>query len=987
MLLPRHSRIQGPDHLPPDIARRTCPYCFKTLNTVKGRGIHMSLSPVCRSLHARRFDPTDKPRKRLRPYTSVCELMDEEPPAKRPRMEENMAPIAGPSRLPAPEPLIELRDAGDGTFIEEYPVSTAGAPIGKARKKQKDLADFLRRCGRMGDQELFETAEILMTTGLTGRGRTRHLNGPSRWKGKGKEVWPNDGALLRDVDGLPQGPRWTTAKVTVGEGVYKRRLLVYLRDILEVIRELIGARRFKDCMRYAPERRWTSRDRKHRVYDEMWTGDWWWRMQNAIDNPNGTIVPLIIASDETTLANNPNGAKAHPIYLSLGNISKSVRRRPTKRAMVLLGYLPADSFADVAEKETRQRYRLEQFHRSLAKVFEPLRQASTEGLLTWCADGHLRHIYPMIAAWIADWPEQNDLACTTHSGCPKCRQKRKGRGQGAHNAPLRDREECLRILRTYRGTDKPSVLKPLDLRPAMPFWEAIPHVDPGLALAPDLLHQFYKGMFEHARNWVETLLGTKEFNRRFETMPAARDLRHFSKGVTTVKNWAGRESRDMVRQFLPVAIDAQLPTGFARAIRALLDFAHLAHSPRLTETDLTTMIKSLTSFHRAKKVLVELGVVKKMPLFDRIAKLHMLSHYADDIRELGTPDGYSTETPEHLHIIYVKIPWRMSNRRDPFPQMINYVRRLEAIQLHRTAMDEYYGEVEGADEEEVEQARLWLEELSRDDEKGKGETTNENRSENQDQHEEEEENQREDEADDVEDEELEPVDPAMSDETHYPRPRITLARQPTARNVPGHVIASSYGASGFIRATRAFLSAKTGQSPILLPSSRFDVWHKATFHHPPLPFAPLQPPHEDVIRVRPMTRDKAGRIKNKGIFDTALFAADPNGSGIARFRAGRVHAIFILPPDLRQLYSGPLAFLDVYTPFTPDKTNSHRLYKTTLDHSNVTSLVLPLGNIKMACHIAPDFSSPRPVHSYFLNDFYNYFTFLFTSYWRGRYAD
>jgi hypothetical protein len=52
-----------------------------------------------------------------------------------------------------------------------------------------------------------------------------------------------------------------------------------MRDILAVIRQLIGARRFKYCMHYVPEQHWTLRERKSRVYDEMWTGDWWWRMQ------------------------------------------------------------------------------------------------------------------------------------------------------------------------------------------------------------------------------------------------------------------------------------------------------------------------------------------------------------------------------------------------------------------------------------------------------------------------------------------------------------------------------------------------------------------------------------------------------------------------------------------------------------------------------------------------------------------------------------
>ncbi|KAF8595283.1 hypothetical protein BDV93DRAFT_457131, partial [Ceratobasidium sp. AG-I] len=750
------------------------------------------------------------------------------------------------------------------------------------------------------------------------------------------------------------GPKWTTGDVHVGEGVDERTHIVHFRDILEVIRELIGARRFRNFMRYVPERHWTSKSRTHRVYDEMWSGDWWWRMQYLIRNKNGTVVPLIIATDETTLTNNPRGPKGYPVYLSIGNISKSVRRKPTKRGMVVIGYLPVDSFEDVADTKLRTRYRGELLHRSLDKIFKPLKTASSDGLLAWCSDGYLRHIHPIIAAWVADWPEQNDIACTLRNGCPKCLQKYEKRGRGGPMAPARDHETNERILRTYQETGRPAVLKPLRLKPWPAFWEGIPHVDIGASLTPDLLHQLYKGMFEHARDWVEDLLGTEEFNRRFKVMPRAQDLRHFKKGVTTVKLWAGRESRDMMRQFLPVVIDAQAPPELIQVIRALLDFSYLAHGEQLSDIELAEMEEALALFHKAKYVLVRMDMVTGIGAFDRLAKLHMLSHYTESIRQLGTPDGYSTETPEHLHIIYVKTGWRMSSRRDPIPQIVKYVRRLEAIQLQRTLVDEYYGERPGEEVEEVS-------DMYGDDE------------------------------DESQDEEV----PAVS-EIHYPRPTISIAKRPTVRSVPGRVLITSYGATDLLRALRRFLLPKArlrGEKLLLLPSDNFDVWHKATLRHLPLSFTPDQPCHRDVIRVRPVTWDTTGRVVGAGTFDTALFPVTHNLSGLSRFRAGRVRAIFTLPPHLHHLHSGPLVFLDVFTPFSHD-ISSHCLYETTQAYSDagVASLVLPLSCLVMACHLVPNFSSPSlPPNSpqrvstndcFFFNNYYNYFTFLLMSHWR-----
>lgn len=75
------------------------------------------------------------------------------------------------------------------------------------------------------------------------------------------------------MDRLPHGPEWSDHAVHIGEGRYRRRHVVFKRNIIDIVRELIGDPRFKNFMRYAPERHWTSKKRKYRVYSEMWTGN------------------------------------------------------------------------------------------------------------------------------------------------------------------------------------------------------------------------------------------------------------------------------------------------------------------------------------------------------------------------------------------------------------------------------------------------------------------------------------------------------------------------------------------------------------------------------------------------------------------------------------------------------------------------------------------------------------------------------------------
>ncbi|KAG9124667.1 hypothetical protein FRC07_010698, partial [Ceratobasidium sp. 392] len=285
------------------------------------------------------------------------------------------------------------------------------------------------------------------------------------------------------------------------------------------------------------------------------------------------------------------------------------------------------------------------------------------------------------------------------------------------------------------------------------------------------------------------------------------------------------------------------------------------------------MDNALVAFHEAKGVLVTKGIRKT---FDRLAKLHMLGHYTESIRELGVPDGYSTETPEYLHIVYVKIPWRASNKRDPVPQMVKYVRRLEAPHIQGTFVDEMYGERPGADEEEIDKYcdldQRYLAEDSAEDSKDSesdgdiGEIENGSDGEDND------------------DEELVRVESKGESEIHYPRPSISIAKQPTIPKVSGRTLITSYGTSDLIRALQRFLLTKTrplGRRTIVLPTDHFNVWHKATLSHLAPAFAPNEAGHRDVIRIRPTVRDSNGRIKEKAAFDTALFATDRNGHGLS----------------------------------------------------------------------------------------------------------
>ncbi|KIL58542.1 hypothetical protein M378DRAFT_54821, partial [Amanita muscaria Koide BX008] len=110
----------------------------------------------------------------------------------------------------------------------------------------------------------------------------------------------------------------------------------------------------------------------------MHTGDWWWEMQAR--KPGATVVPILLSSDRTQVT--VFGSKtAYPVYLTIGNLPKDIRRKPSCGGQVLLAYLPASKLKHVACVASRRRMLANLFHFCLRKILEPLETAGTEGIV------------------------------------------------------------------------------------------------------------------------------------------------------------------------------------------------------------------------------------------------------------------------------------------------------------------------------------------------------------------------------------------------------------------------------------------------------------------------------------------------------------------------------------------------------------------------------------------------------------------------------
>ncbi|KAF9064845.1 hypothetical protein BDP27DRAFT_1169415, partial [Rhodocollybia butyracea] len=240
--------------------------------------------------------------------------------------------------------------------------------------------------------------------------------------------YENSRAMLKCIDEIPERcGKWRTKQLSFCDKPGEH-FTVYHRDPVEAIKALWGDPAFAEHLVYKPGKlfRGAEQTENNCIYSEMWTTGFWNAVQHAIP-VGGTVCPVIIASDKTNLTRFSGNKLAYPVYLTIGNLPKAVRRKPSARACVLIAYLSVDkpNKQGLTKKDLKLRT-YEIFHRSMAHVLEPLKSAGnpkTGGIEMVGGDCNVRKVYPLLCTYVADYPEQCLVTCTKYGTCPKCQRK------------------------------------------------------------------------------------------------------------------------------------------------------------------------------------------------------------------------------------------------------------------------------------------------------------------------------------------------------------------------------------------------------------------------------------------------------------------------------------------------------------------------------------------------------------------------------------
>lgn len=463
-----------------------------------------------------------------------------------------------------------------------------------------------------------------------------------------------------------------------------------------------------------------------------------------------------------------------------------------------------------------------------------------------CADGFIRQIFPILAAYIADYPEQCLVACCRENACPKCTVKQAQRGEFRVHSTLRNPEETIRILTEQAEGYSPEEFKEQNLRLINPFWKDLPFCNIFECITPDLLHQLHKGLFkDHLVSWATKAVFGKEdeIDARFQAMSRHPTLRHFKRGISLTSQWTGTEHKNMEKVFLGV-IAGVADERVIAAARGVLDFIYYAHFETHTDESLAQLDAAWLRFHENKDVFEDLNIREHF----NISKLHSMKHYLDAIRSRGTADGFNTEGSERLHIDLAKRGYNASNKKEYVKQMTVWLRRQESMQRFcqylQWAIPGYVaalgGDKEDGADKEGDNADNAVEE-----DRGEGENEDD------------------------------------GGEEEGPQVSMCIAKKPAIVGAAVNKIIDKFGATDFLWYVEDFLQMAVPSAVMsLMASTTFDIYKRLILTLPPIPEVSSDP-------IRDVVHATLGRPQNIATTNGIIKAAPPRFSTVlARYGSG-----------------------------------------------------------------------------------------------------
>ena len=422
-----------------------------------------------------------------------------------------------------------------------------------------------------------------------------------------------------------------------------------------------------------------------------------------------------MSSDKTHLTVGQGDKECHAVYMSCGNIKKTLRTKVGAHCWMMIAQVPIAKFQPSRHQGLLTNRLL---HLCLDIALAGLKRCAATAEDMVDPNGFVRSIRTFLAAYIADLPEQQALACVRSGYAPSSLAGPSSLGDSAAHDLRRGSVTLEAIqeikdeltedgsqddLRLFEKAAKCHGLNGVD----KPFWRDWLYSDPSLFLAPDALHQWHKLFMDHPIEWAKTWLGDEEFDRRLSVLQPRIGFRHFRDGFTRFRQHTGKETKDLERVFLAViAGHPNVTAGITKAMRAFLDFIYLAQYESHSTATLRYLRDALKDFHRYKHHIADSGVRSGARRNDEfhIPKIELMQHVPRLIELLGTAPQFTSEQTERCHIDMAKQPYKATNRKEYSEQMCRYLDRDERIRMF-SALMEWHSTGDSAAANECEQEK------------------------------------------------------------------------------------------------------------------------------------------------------------------------------------------------------------------------------------------------------------------------------------------
>ncbi|KAF9050500.1 hypothetical protein BJ165DRAFT_1341898 [Panaeolus papilionaceus] len=435
--------------------------------------------------------------------------------------------------------------------------------------------------------------------------------------------------LVSRAEQLPSGPRWVASSMSTTIPT-KNPITLFYRNPVECLQALMRSPLVSDYIQFTPFKLYESCAKTMRLYTEWLSGDAAWFMQEKLQ-PTATLLGTVLSSDKTNISSGTGNRFAHPLLISLANISAEFRNKATNHAFLLLALVPIPRFIHPKSK-IRGVLEARLFHESLDIVLQPLKDAARVGVMLSDPLGNSQMTLNAIAQIRTAVEDEWDLESYE-------KQAMKHRLNGVHK----------------------------------PFWRDWDLSNPAIFLTSEPLHHWHRMFWDHDAKWCINAVGAGEIDFRFSILQPHTGYRHFKEGISMLKQVTGREQRDMQRYIIPV-ISGVVSPDFLTAIRSLLDFRYFTQAPVISEDVCRMIDESLSIFHQFKKAIIDVGARKggkghKLTHW-QIPKLEFMQSVTAGMRLSGCAIQWTADTTEHAHIRLVKEPARASNNHGHESQIV-----------------------------------------------------------------------------------------------------------------------------------------------------------------------------------------------------------------------------------------------------------------------------------------------------------------------------